>query len=228
MSFTLDDNKNWTQIWRDYVEASKDAGLRFMQYSTFTKYRAAYCSDIYLSSPKQDECDTCFNFLLIVNDPRSTQEQKDLAKMGLSTHQEFAKEQRLASKLMTDFIKNYANEYKGNQAVNCNLNLGFIPVTVEETIEEVFARLDLNGEGRLLNETCPVLFEMQDFGGNLTIPHFGFKRPSIDYYTSNLLMHMFVISDITHAINNVILYDERVWEKVLTRYVLYDGFIITR
>ena len=180
-----------------------------MEYTTFCKYRAAYCSNIHLSKLKQDECDTCFSFMIILHDPRATFEQKQLATLGMNTHQNFAKEQRLAMRQLKEFVQTYADKHKNNLIVNCHLNLDFIPESVEESLNEVFDRLDLNENRRSESEACPVLLEMQDFGGNLTLPHFGSKRPSIDYYTSNLLLHMFVISDVSHATNHVILYDER-------------------
>ena len=41
------------------------------------------------------------------------------------------------------------------------------------------------------------------------MPHYGFKRPSADYFNSDLVLNLFVISDVTRTKNNVFLYDER-------------------
>ena len=41
------------------------------------------------------------------------------------------------------------------------------------------------------------------------MPHFGFRRPSADYFNSNFVLDNFVIADITGDRNNVIFYDER-------------------
>ena len=54
-----------------------------------------------------------------------------------------------------------------------------------------------------------VLIQAEDFGGSLALPHYGFRRPSADYFNSNLMLHNFVISDITGTRNNVYFYDER-------------------
>lgn len=54
-----------------------------------------------------------------------------------------------------------------------------------------------------------VLLQCEDFGGNLTAPFYVDKRPSIDYYASNLLIHMFVIANVSDNVNHIYLYDER-------------------
>lgn len=54
-----------------------------------------------------------------------------------------------------------------------------------------------------------VLLQCEDFGGNLTAPLYLGDRPSIDYYASNLSLHMFVIANASENINNVFMYDER-------------------
>ena len=51
--------------------------------------------------------------------------------------------------------------------------------------------------------------QAEDFGGGLALPHYGFRRPSADYFNSNLILHNFVIADITKGESNVFFYDER-------------------
>ncbi|ETO83580.1 hypothetical protein F444_02423, partial [Phytophthora nicotianae P1976] len=51
--------------------------------------------------------------------------------------------------------------------------------------------------------------QIEDYGGSFALPHYGFKRPAADYFNSNLMMHNFVIADITNGLNNVMVYDER-------------------
>ena len=54
-----------------------------------------------------------------------------------------------------------------------------------------------------------VSLQAEDYGGSIALPHFGFRRPSSDYFNSNLMCYNFVLADITGKVNNVYLYDER-------------------
>lgn len=58
-----------------------------------------------------------------------------------------------------------------------------------------------------------VRLQCEDYGGNLTLPHYGRHRPGRDYYVSNLSVMNFIISDLTSGINQVFLYDERAMGK---------------
>jgi hypothetical protein len=48
----------------------------------------------------------------------------------------------------------------------------------------------------------------EDYAQPVTVPHFGWQRPSIDYYTSNLNLNLFNISDCSNDIDNVLAYLE--------------------
>ena len=56
-----------------------------------------------------------------------------------------------------------------------------------------------------------VELESHDYGGNLTMPWFGKKRPGLDYYLSNLSLFVFIISNITRfgTKHRLLIYDER-------------------
>ena len=58
-----------------------------------------------------------------------------------------------------------------------------------------------------------VRLQCEDFGGNFVLPYFGRSRPGRDYYTSNLTMYNFIISDLASGHNYVYLYDERAMGK---------------
>ena len=62
-------------------------------------------------------------------------------------------------------------------------------------------------ESGVLVGTVRVLTE--DCGGNLALPHYGFSRPSSDYYNSNLMLHSFIQCDIASGINHIAYFDER-------------------
>ena len=54
-----------------------------------------------------------------------------------------------------------------------------------------------------------VSLQAEDYGGGIALPHYGFRRPSSDYYNSNLMNYSFIVVDITGGCNNLFMYDER-------------------
>ena len=76
---------------------------------------------------------------------------------------------------------------------------------MEEKEHEVVAEDDNVACKRLSG----VSLQAEDYGGGLALPHYGFRRPSADYFNSNLMSYNFVVVDITGDINNVYSYDER-------------------
>jgi hypothetical protein len=63
------------------------------------------------------------------------------------------------------------------------------------------------------NDTPAVMVKAEDFGGGVTMPHYGFRPPSPDYYSSNPIIQNFVIANINDHVNNVWLRDERAQDK---------------
>ena len=115
-------------------------------------------------------------------------------------HLEAARSQR---RMMNDFIKKFADTHSPGQHI-----LNPIP---EEIVEDIPVISDFHAEITL---TLPkVTVQAQDFGGSLTMPHYGYRRPSADYFNSNLMIHNFVIADITGGVNNIYFYDERAQGK---------------
>ncbi|ETM36273.1 hypothetical protein L914_16999, partial [Phytophthora nicotianae] len=62
-------------------------------------------------------------------------------------------------------------------------------------------------------EHCRMLIQAEDFGGGISMPHYGHIRPSVDYFNSNLILQNFVVADIDNNINHVYFYDERAQGK---------------
>lgn len=46
-----------------------------------------------------------------------------------------------------------------------------------------------------------ILIQVEDFGGSLALPHYGFNRLSADYFNNNLILHQFVIANIDDNID---------------------------
>ena len=51
--------------------------------------------------------------------------------------------------------------------------------------------------------------QAHDFGGSIALPHYGSRRPSVDYYQSNLMQHNLILCDILEQKHTVKFFDER-------------------
>lgn len=54
-----------------------------------------------------------------------------------------------------------------------------------------------------------VAIQAHDFGGSIPLPHYGHKRPNVDYYQSNLMQHNLVLCDVLAQKHTIKFYDER-------------------
>jgi nicotinic acid mononucleotide adenylyltransferase len=54
-----------------------------------------------------------------------------------------------------------------------------------------------------------IQIQIEDFGGNFAMLHYGHLHPSADYFNSNLMMSNFVVADLINNNNDVFFYDER-------------------
>ena len=77
-----------------------------------------------------------------------------------------------------------------------------------EASEDSEYKQPLDDSVKDLKETL-VLLQAEDYGGGIALPHYGFRRPSADYFNSNLMTYNFIIADIASGQNNVFVYDER-------------------
>ena len=53
----------------------------------------------------------------------------------------------------------------------------------------------------------------EDYGQGIAMPHYGINRPQSDYFNSNLMINLYVQSDISRGKNKIMLYDERTMGK---------------
>ena len=68
---------------------------------------------------------------------------------------------------------------------------------------------DNTGKGACPTDITSIQLQAEDYGGSIALPHYGFKKPSADYFNSNLMSYNFVMADITNGKNHVFFYDER-------------------
>jgi hypothetical protein len=179
---------------------------RLLPYPTFIKYMKAYHIDVAIARAKEDCCDTCMRLSIAAADPNIGEEEKALIEESQRIHANDARTQRLALKEAIKIwgrtavpIANFGEREIFDGAVD---NL---PEYVDEALGAPFVD-DMTSSPR-------VRLQCEDFGGNLTLPHYGRNRPGRDYYISNLSIYNFIISDLTTGKNKVYLYDERAMGK---------------
>ena len=65
---------------------------------------------------------------------------------------------------------------------------------LEELFEEPIDAQETDGETSRL-----VLVTAQDYGQSIALPHYKLKRPNVDYFQSDLNIHMFNVCDINRG-----------------------------
>ena len=195
-------------LW-DAHKKFPSAITRKMKRTTFLRYLKKAFPDFALRRAKEDECDSCIRLKMIINDVSVTQQVRDQAEIGLKQHEQESRTMRLA-------MKAAILEYGKKELLN-NSDIG-----VEQQYVEAINRLPESIEDDLLGlvatavapDCQPVVrIQCEEFGGNLSMPWYGNRRPGADYYLSNLSIYMFVLSNFINGKNHVYLYDERAMGK---------------
>eukprot|EP01032_Pedospumella_encystans_P014524 gene14524-16672_t len=161
-----------------------------MAYRTWMEYKSAIFPTLALNKTKEDCCDLCVKLTVALDDDKLTELEKQEIRMVLNNHEGNYKAQRTElRRMMATFL--------GNEVAD--LSVAVIPMGVDDPVNDVPA-----------NPTRPkVLLQCEDFGGNLTAPFYIGDKPSMEYYSSNLLLHIFVVANASDNKNHVYMYDER-------------------
>ena len=152
---------------------------------------------------KEDCCDTCIRLSIAVQDVNLGEEERRLIEDAQRIHADDARTQRVALK---EAIKLWG---KTASPVGDSLVFNNAVDSLPDFLEDEFRQLSLEDS----NRSPRVRIQCEDYGGNLTLPHYGRHRPGRDYYVSNLSIMNFIISDLTTGFNKVFLYDERAMGK---------------
>lgn len=179
---------------------------RIFPYPTFMKYMRSHHINVSIVRAKEDCCDTCLRLSVAAQDANLGDEEKDLIAESQRVHASDARTQRIALKeaiklwgKTTNVVTDQVDSSVFNNAVD----------SLPDFLEDEFRMLSLEES----TYTPRVRLQCEDYGGNLTLPHYGRNRPGRDYYVSNLSIMNFIISDLTTGLNNAFLYDERAMGK---------------
>lgn len=184
----------WSSLWKQYRDKMEELEKRVLSQSRWTQYIKKYFPGLRLSKSKEDVCDACIRIdnLLLRND--LTEAERAALTLEKEMHMEAAVNQRRA---MTAFVKHFIQVHDPYQVIPEHIVQDFIE---DEAVNVVRQRVK-------------VQVQAEDFGGSLTMPHYGYSRPSADYFNSNLIIQNFIIADITSGENNILFYDERAQGK---------------
>ena len=197
--YFIDIGLTYGKIHEDYREKMENQGHRFLSYSRFTQYLHYFFPGLRLTRSTEDDCDCCVRIDILLADPSISDERKEELELEKSIHLDEAIEQRRA-------VKSFINVFvKGIDPENDYDLDKFVVDVLPDNMK------DLNEEpDEEKSEFIPkVRVQYEDFGGSVALPHYGFSRPSVDYYQSNLILNNFVISDANSNVNYVYAYDER-------------------
>ncbi|KAF1781634.1 hypothetical protein GQ600_1583 [Phytophthora cactorum] len=138
-----------------------------------------------------DYRDACTKIVISLVNPNLSEVERSELQAEKAMHLHAASDQRRA---MSAFVKEYVPVHSPLQSLLAEV----IPDHLETPIERPDHQM-----------TMPFIqIQIEDFGGSLPLPVFGNRRPSADYFNSNLMLHNFVIADISRGVNDVFLYDE--------------------
>jgi hypothetical protein len=200
--YFVEENTTWKSVHNKYTEVylnkNRSPSTKIMTYSTFLQYRKFLYPNVRLSRTKEDECDSCMKLNLVISFGE-TDEERENAKRELDKHRSAARTQRRA---VSEFTKKFIKDK--------------VPLPdSEEVYFDLPEFLDTSPEEIDL-PTLPtdnLVFLAEDYGQGIAMPSYGFRRPGSDYFNSNLMMHLYVQSDITLSKQYVTLYDERCMGK---------------
>ncbi|KAE8961916.1 hypothetical protein PR001_g29887, partial [Phytophthora rubi] len=203
----------WKTLHARYADdiTSRDPNARVISYSRFTQYVHFHYPGVRLTRSAEDVCDCCVRLKVqLSRDDISEEERVELCK-AKNMHLSAAIAQR---RFVSTFIKSYVAVHAPHQAAVGDA----LPDVYDEAHLEPLVPISYHDERRdeqpATSAPPPiVLIQSEDFGGGISMPHYGHTRPSVDYFNSNLIIQNFVVADITNGTNYVYFYDERAQGK---------------
>ena len=201
----------WKKIWGDYVNVMKTKvpPAREMSYERWLQYMHSMFPQIRLARSKEDKCDACVALNIELADPDLTPERRQELEEVKKTHIDEAVIQRRA---VSAFCREFVKGHDPNQILANEILPDYLDSDLPDHEHDV--ELEQSGEEQAANDdecVVPGIVRVipEDYGGSIPVPHFGFSRPSVDYYNSNLMLHNFVVPDVTTNVNHIYCYDER-------------------
>lgn len=198
----LDDGDSLREKHRKYAAKCEERGKRAVSKSVFFRHLHSQRPLLRPARLRQDVCNACFRLNLYIQDTTLTDEERDAYRQQRAVHVDEAVNQRRS---MNALIAEYVGVDEQPLEPPCveDLDSGTDDDDDETDRDSALAPREAARLGRSVEIEC------EDYGQSLTMPFYGLSRPNVDYFHSDLHVHMFVIANVTQAKDYVYLYDER-------------------
>ena len=193
--YFVEENITWKALHATYSVNMAEKGCRIISLTRWVQYVHYFFPGLRLSKSSEDVCDACVSIEIKLLSPQLTDAERMELILKKSMHLDAARSQR---RRINDFVKVFVHQHDTDQPILYPLS--------EEILEGIYAD-NLNVSDSRTAGIPKVTVQAQDFGGSLTMPHYGYRRPSADYFNSNLIVQNFVVADITGGVNNIYFYD---------------------
>jgi hypothetical protein len=195
------EGQRWKVLWADYQEKTTAQGHRVMSLPRWTQYIKYLFPGLRLSRSKEDVCDACVRIEIQLSRLDLTEAERQSLQLEKSMHLDAAVGQRRA---MNGFVRAFIEKECPDQRPPTHI----LPDEIEsDLVNHHNSDQEADAYGNEVDQPSEqrikVQVQAEDFGGSLTMPHYGYQRPSADYFNSNLLIQNFVIADITGGRNNI-------------------------
>jgi hypothetical protein len=98
------------------------------------------------------------------------------------------------------FVKEFVKQHVPEKLVPCTI----IPNNYNDNHVRDACDIDLTS----MTITPTIEIQIEDFGGNFAMHHYGHSRPSTDYFNSNLMVSNFFVVNLINDSAKVLFYDE--------------------
>ncbi|KAF1782187.1 hypothetical protein GQ600_4571 [Phytophthora cactorum] len=177
---TIESGVTWKCIWERYQLKAETRSRRIIEYSRWLQYVHQYFPGVRLSRSKGYLCDACVRIEMSLLNPSFSESDRAELVAEKSLHLSAAINQRRA---MSTFVKQYAAKIAPQQSIPSEIiaDHGEMPLTLEPVVHNTIPLTQIQIEDLVV----------------VSLPVYNNKKPSADYFNSNLMMHNFIIADIT-------------------------------
>ena len=180
----------WAKLHLKYKTAMETINARAMSKVRWREYVRAIFPNVRLSRAKEDECDTCVAINIELADESISEERRQELLLVKSVHIDEAITQRRA---MSAFIRQFVGAIDPDQVLPNEILPDYVDDFPEDEDiaddgeEHVALTIDGDEEPPITLTPGTVQVQAEDFAGSFALPHYGFLRPSSDFYHSNLM-----------------------------------------
>ena len=195
LEYFADPTIEWTTVYKSYVAECEKSHMRVLSFGRWRDYVRLFRPRLKLHRMNTDMCNRCYRIDIALKESSLPDERRAELLQEKEIHIQQAKDQR---KAMNDAVEEYKSKFfpNENQIAPCVEDLE--NVKLEDT--------DDTNDG---NKSYRVIVQCEDFGQSVPMPSYRAKRPNVNYFHSDLHLHMFNICNLITKQNSIFLYDER-------------------